>query len=74
MVKVLNKNKTRAILDVPVEFINLFQMVNPKKVKFTDEFSDKELRAIRSDVRHYKNHPEQLVDFDEFLKQNAVTI
>ena len=74
MVKVLNQNKTRAILDVPVEFVNLFYVINPKKIKFTDEFSDKELRAIRSDVRHYKKHPERLINFDEFLKQNAIKI
>ena len=74
MIKLLNQNKTRAILDVPIEFINLFDIVNPKKIKFTDEFSDKELKAIRSDVLYYKKHPERLINFDEFLKQNAITV
>ena len=50
MVKVLSENKKRAILDVPLEYIELFKNIDRKKVKYTDEFSDSELKLIRRDV------------------------
>ena len=73
MIKVLNENKKRAIIDVPKEFVNFFKMANVKKIKYTDEFSDSELKAIRRDVASSKKKND-FVPFDTLAKSYGVKI